>query len=99
MRLCSSPGGGAGPGTGGDVSGQRSPASPQCPHSAGDETANEFKLSPVSPPVPGCVGDGDNYEDFAGEAFEERAAIMEYEGGMTRAAAEAAARELLRAST
>ena len=35
--------------------------------------------------------------EVGGEAFEERAAIMEFDGGMSQAEAEAAASELLRA--
>ena len=82
-------------GTGGDVGfrlpapGPRlSPSSPP-PPSAGE--ANGLNVSPVSPPVPVPFDTGRLSEDFDREAFEERAAIMEFDGGMTRVAAEAAA--------
>jgi len=53
---------------------------------------NEIKVSPVSPLVPGLGATIDQGAEFEHEAFEERAAIMEFDGGMTRPEAEAAAR-------
>lgn len=66
-------------------------ASPPCPHAGVAGTTHEINVSPMSPLVPNDwgqdVGDADNWR----EAFEERAAIMEFDGGMLRADAEAAA--------
>ena len=65
--------------------------SPSCPREPLPGIANEINVSPSSPIVP--VGDGCRTfdTDSEREAFEERAAIMEFDGGMTRAEAEAAA--------
>jgi hypothetical protein len=53
----------------------------------------------VSPLVPDTAGpNACGGDDFDREAFEERAAIMEFDGGLPRAEAEAAALALLGAS-
>jgi len=61
-------------------------------------------FAPVAPFAPGTVevrsagcesAPAGLSDEAQREAFEERAAIMEFDGGMTRAGAEAAARELL----
>lgn len=65
--------------------------SPPCPHCREARRANEINVSPMSPLVPGLAGKNAGGEDFDREAFDERAAIMEFDGGMTRAEAEAAA--------
>ena len=68
------------------------PPSPPCPRVASPGKPNEIKVSPVSPLVPGLGATTDQGDEFEHEAFEERAAIMEFDGGMTRPEAEAAAR-------
>ena len=60
---------------------------------------NEINVSPVSPLVPSASAMYEVVEEFEHEAFEERAAIMEFDGGLTRAEAEAAARALLGMTT
>ena len=55
-----------------------------CPH-----------VSPVSPRVPSFLTQVAADDDFERDALKKRAAIMEFDGGMTRADAEAAARALL----
>ena len=75
------------------------PASPPRPQPVPTGMPNEINLSPVSPPVPGTVAMDELGEEFEHEAFEERAAIMEFDGGLTRAEAEAAARALLGMTT
>lgn len=95
MRLCTSPGAKAGPGASGDRLVQCPPSSPRSPHGGVGDATNEINVSPISPPVPNAVGLDERGEDFAGEAFEERAAIMEFDGGLTRIQAEEAAREFL----
>lgn len=66
-------------------------ASPSCPQAGEAANTNGINVFPASPLVPSDlaqdVGDADNWR----EAFEERAAIMEFDGGMLRADAEAAA--------
>lgn len=66
-------------------------ASPPCPQAPRALEPNEINVSPVSPFVPGLVASSLSPEESDREAFEERAAIMEFDGGMTRADAEAAA--------
>lgn len=70
-------------------------ASPACPRVGRAANPNEINLSPASPLVPSNLaqdaGDADDWR----EAFEERAAIMEFDGGMTRSDAEAAALALV----
>ena len=56
---------------------------------------NEINVSPVSPRVPSFLTQDAADDDFEHEALTKRAAIMEFDGGMTRADAEAAARALL----
>ena len=56
---------------------------------------NEINVSPVSPRVPSFLKQDAADDDFEREALKKRAAIMEFDGGMTRADAEAAARALL----
>ena len=75
------------------------PPSPPCPRMASPGKPNEIKVSPVSPPVPGMGAMTEHGDKFEHEAFEERAAIMEFDGGMTRADAESAARALLSTTT
>lgn len=75
------------------------PVSPPCPRMAPPGKPNEIKVSPVSPPVPGIGAMTEHGDEFEHEAFEERAAIMEFDGGMTRADAESAARALLGTTT
>jgi len=56
---------------------------------------NEINVSPASPLVPSDLAqDAGDANDWR-EAFEERAAIMELDGGMTRTDAEAAALALV----
>jgi hypothetical protein len=66
--------------------------SPPCPHPTEAGNPNEIKVSPV---VPGALTQDATGDDFEHEAFEERAAILEFDGGMTRAEAEAVARTAL----
>ena len=75
------------------------PASPRCPHASAPCALREFAVSPVSPLVPGLAAMDERGDAFEREAFEERAAIMEFDGGLTRADAEAAARSLLETTT
>ena len=75
------------------------PASPPRPQPAPTGMPNEINVSPVSPLVPSAAGINEHGNGFQHEAFEERAAIMEFEGGLTRADAEAAARALLETTT
>ncbi len=69
--------------------------SPPCPHCPEARRPNESNVSPMSPLVPGLARKTAGGKGFDREAFEERAAIMEFDGGMTRAEAEAAARASL----
>lgn len=71
---------------------------PSCPLFGNGHEPKEIKASPMSPLVPGPPGANAFDEDFDPEAFEERAAIMEFEGGLTRADAEVAARRCLSVS-
>lgn len=71
------------------------PPSPPSPHAGNAGKATEINVSPVSPPVPGTAAMNDHRVGFEHEAFEERAGIMEFDGGMTRSDAEAAARILI----
>jgi hypothetical protein len=72
---------------------------PHCPHTNTARNANEIKASPVSPVVPANEWLDQSKEEFDNEAFEERAAIMEFDGGMTRADAEVAARKVATTAT
>lgn len=81
--------------TGGSPPGPCPQVSPLCPRHPEARQLNEIKLSPVSPVVPGIAGTNASGEDFDREAFEERAAIMEFDGGLTRGEAEAVAQALL----
>ena len=56
---------------------------------------NEINVSPVSPRVPSFLTQDAADDDFERDALKKRAAIMEFDGGMARADAEAAARALL----
>ena len=108
-RACVPPVGGDKAGTAGDkgltvptdiavaaaVGGLCPPVSPACPQYIEGCNPNEINAAPVSPLVPGLEGQGKSGGDFDNEAFEERAAIMEFDGGMTRVEAEAAARILI----
>ena len=108
-RTCVQLGGGDKPGTAGDmglnlaadsavpeVTGEFCPPmSPLRPQRTERRNPNEINVSPVSPLVPGLEGQGESGGDIDHEAFEERAAIMEFDGGMTRVEAEAAARILI----
>lgn len=70
-------------------------ASPPCPQTGVAGTTNEINVSPSSPLVPSdFVQDVADTDDWR-EAFEERAAIMEFDGGMLRASAEVAAHAIL----
>lgn len=69
--------------------------SPACPRQVACGTPNEINVSPSSPLVPGRDGRNALDTDIDREAFEERAAIMEFDGGMSRAEAEAAAWALM----
>ena len=75
------------------------PASPPRPQPVPTGMPNEINVSPVSPLVPSASAMYEVVEEFEHEAFEERAAIMEFDGGLTRAEAEAAARALLGMTT
>lgn len=77
---------------------RRPQASPVCPQPSEGRRANEINVSPMSLLVPAIASKTANSDDFAREAFEERAAIMEFDGGLTRADAEAAALALLGAA-
>ena len=108
-RTCVQPGGGDKPGTAGDkgltlttdsavaavAGGVCPPMSPACPQYIEGCNPNEINAAPVSPLVPGLECQGEISGDFDHQAFEERAAIMEFGGGMTRVEAEAAARILI----
>ena len=108
-RTCVRPGGGDKPGTAGDTGlklptciagaaaagGLCPPVSPPRPQCTEGRSPNEINVSPLSPLVPGLEGQGESGGDFDHEDFEERAAIMEFDGGMTRSEAEAAARTLI----
>ena len=65
--------------------------SPLRPHGPGAAKPCGVSMSPVSPHVPGMADSNAGDEGFDREAFEERAAIMEFDGGMTRADVEMAA--------
>jgi hypothetical protein len=65
--------------------------SPRCPHAIEPKKPNEINVSPVSPRVPSFLKQDAANDDFEHEALKKRAAIMEFDGGMTRADAEAAA--------
>jgi hypothetical protein len=75
------------------------PASPRCPHAAAPGQPREIAVSPLPPLVPSMAATDEGGDAFEREAFEERAAIMEFDGGLTRADAEAAARALLETTT
>ena len=107
-RACVLPGGGDKAGTTGDkgltvptdiavaaAGGFCPPVSPPRPQCTEGRSPNEINVSPLSPLVPGLEGQGESGGDFDHEDFEERAAIMEFDGGMTRSEAEAAARTLI----
>lgn len=105
MRVCAPAGVGDNAGTRGDkcaeaveqVAFPAAPCpqvSPSCPRRTAAERVNEINVSPASPPAPGIKVDKTGGEHFTCEAFEERAAIMEFDGGLTRTDAEAAARVL-----
>lgn len=66
--------------------------SPQSPRATAPGQANGINASPVSRCVPGAVEEAATDVHADDEAFEERAAIMEFDGGLSRAEAEAAAR-------
>ena len=75
------------------------PVSPACPQAADDEKLNAGAVSPVSPVVPAetaqvaAAAPIERQDLTDAEAFEERAAIMEFDGGLPRADAEEAARQ------
>lgn len=69
--------------------------SPICPHPSTTRKPNGHAVSPLFPVVPALWEESATAERFDLEAFEERAAIMEFDGGMTRAEAEAAARAII----
>lgn len=112
MRVPGSRGVGDEPGTGGDggatvptkggaaaSSSKRCPrVSPVRPPPSEGRGPNEIDESPTSPLVPAIASKSRSGSDFEREAFEERAAIMEFDGGLTRADAEAAALAMLRAT-
>ena len=52
----------------------------------------------MSPLVPSVAGNNGSSGEFDLESIEERAAIMEFDGGMSRPNAEAAALALIRAA-
>ena len=56
---------------------------------------NEINVSPVSPRVPSFLTQDAADDDFERDVLKKRAAIIESDGGMTRADAEAAARARL----
>jgi hypothetical protein len=70
-------------------------ASPLCPHSDEAQMPNEINVSPMSPLVPDIAGKNPSGDEIDMEVFEERAAIMQFDGGMARVVAEAAARAML----
>ena len=71
----------------------RSPqSSPQCPPPQTARRVSAHAVSPLSPLVPSIATADTDGDDVNREAFEERAAILEFDGGMTRANAETAAR-------
>ena len=74
---------------------QVSPSSPQTALAHGP---NRFNVSPMSPLVPSVAGNNGSSGEFDLESIEERAAIMEFDGGMSRPNAEAAALALIRAA-
>ncbi len=69
--------------------------SPVCPRPPTASKPNGHAVSPMSPVVPAFCKARSMAEGFDLEAFEERAAIMEFDGGMTRSEAEAAARSII----
>lgn len=70
------------------------PMSPPCPQTGGARKALQIKVSPMSPVSPDTSEQMESSASEAWqEAFEERAAIHEFEAGMTRADAEALARQ------
>ena len=75
-------------------------ASPSPPHSSPSHTSDGALLSqavphnPLSPPSPANVIGVSLELETVREAYEERAAILEYDAGMSREEAEALAREL-----
>ena len=71
--------------------------SPRCPPLQSGRKPNRHEASPMSLGVP-SYGSSDGSDDaFDREAFEERAAIMEFDGGMSRTQAEAAACKIINA--
>ena len=74
-------------------------ASPPCPQAGRAANTNGINVSPASPLIPSDLardaGDADDWR----EAIEERAAIMEFDGGMLRADAELAALAIMDATT
>ena len=106
---CVLPGGGDKPGTAGDkcltppadsaelaaAGGFCPPVSPPRPQCTEGRSPNEINVYPLSPLVPGLEGQGESGGDFDHDDSEERAAIMDFDGGITRSEAEAAARILI----
>ena len=70
--------------------------SPHCPQTSPAAEPSIHAVSPPSPLVPSISVEQKRVECCALEAFEERAAIMEFDGGLDREQAEMAARELLK---
>lgn len=68
---------------------------PTCPLAPTTRNLNEINVSPLSPLVPAEFGASAAGRQLDLEAFEERAAIMEFDGGLTRAEAEKEARRLV----
>ena len=82
----------------GDVMGAACPqSSPCCPPLQAASKPNSHAVSPTSPGVPAFGASSESDDTFDHEAFEERAAIMEFDGGMSRAQAEAAASTIINA--
>ena len=69
----------------------RPQVSPPCPHHLEARKSNEINASPVSPLVPNIADKSSCGDESDREEFEERAAIMEFDGGMPRREAECAA--------
>ena len=73
-------------GTGGDRAGSCPQLYPRCPQQGSSPGGSIHSESPLSPPVPTLTLD-DLMEDER-EDYEERAAILEFDGGLTRTSAE-----------
>lgn len=71
--------------------------SPRCPPLQSGSKPNSHAVSPMSPGVPAYGASSESDDTFDHEVFEERAAIMEFDGGMSRAQAEAAASTIINA--